>query len=673
VDQLLAARLGPILVFAMTKPRALSLAEEFASRRERTADGAQYVDQLELFSEPSALIRTLGETALRKVAFHTADLTFAERELVERGLVDRLFDVVFATPTLAAGVNFPFQTVLFDAFYRGFIPADPWLPLADFQNMAGRAGRLGLHDKGYAVLLATTEVEFDRARTLVTSHVEPLYSKFLTCSLRKVVLTIIASQVVRTLSELQGFLEDTLWWYQTRERNPKKLADFPSLLTAAVGYLKEHQLLTTQDERVFATRLGVATAASGLLPSTVIDLLAILREHQGAFAPEDNHWITATIHAAVASAEFASNGQRFLPYARSNQPERNASVWIRNQRVFLDIDAVEAMDRVTNATFGLCQWIAGTKERVLRHVMPAITYGQMQQLGDEVAWILDGIARVARVPEAGCQVAVANSLNGLAERLRYGVPSELLDVLRAAYAYAVPGFRRQRAMALLEAGTPLPNDVLRSDREELDKLLESSGRAESLLNALIKYFDAPLEVCKIRHAARAKDLPLDPSLIRSSYDALGTDYENSIQELLTTVQGWQTTKLDKGKRQGFPDILLEFQGTAVLLECKTKQKNTATIGKDDAFAVLTKGSDFKKDHCVTIGKPDFDETSKLKANGSSLITLVRHHDFIEAILRHHAGKVDAATFFAWLVTAGYARLDHLDTLVEATCGKAPKN
>lgn len=662
VTHLLALGRGPILVFTMTKPKAMQLAEQFAERRQRETKGLQYAEQLELFSEPSALVRTLANISEKGVAFHTADLNYSERAVVEVGLTQRLFDVVFATPTLAAGVNFPFQTVVFDSFNRTFLPEKPWLPLSDFRNMAGRAGRLGLHDQGYAVLIARSQVEYYKAAELLTSSVEPLRSVFLKCSLRKVLLTMVAGRVVNRVDELHNFFKETLWWHQTLEDNPEKLERLPGLIDEALAYLETTALVVRESGRVFVTRLGVATAASGLLPSTVISLISLFRQHADSIGNGSNNWVATVIHAVCASDEFGRNGQRNLPFARRNQPESRAWTWLKGLPLIVDPNALENTDKVTNATYGMALWIEGTEERQLRNILPPISYGQMQQLGGETAWILEGILRVARVPDAGIPAKAANSLSELVERLRYGVPITALDVLKAARKFDVPGFGRHRAMTLDAERLSDPNELLKADRSRLLKLLQSAERVERLVTAVTGYFDLPLQESKSRHIKRAQGLELSPDIVKQAYELTGEQYEVPVEALLRVVGEWKVTKLDAGKRQGYPDFLIVFGGTSVLFECKTKAKDTATISKDDAFAVLTKGTDFAKDHSVTLGKPDFDEFSKGKANGSTEITLLRHQDFVEGVLRYKAGKVGAGELFAWLTTPGYAQIETLDML-----------
>ncbi|WP_240538281.1 helicase-related protein [Bradyrhizobium yuanmingense] len=83
------------------------------------------------------------------VAFHNGDLTRDERVAVERGFgrSDGGIHVLVATSTVAAGVNTPASTVIIveTAFPGGGEPT-PYT-VAQFKNMAGRAGRLGYEPK----------------------------------------------------------------------------------------------------------------------------------------------------------------------------------------------------------------------------------------------------------------------------------------------------------------------------------------------------------------------------------------------------------------------------------------------------------------------------------------------------------------------------------------------
>src|SRR6202020_1532252 len=87
----------------------------------------------------------------------------AEREAVERAFrsSEGAIHVLGSTTTLAAGINTPASTVILAE--QEFIGEDgrPFT-VAEYKNMAGRAGRLGYNETGKAIILAETPIE--RAR-----------------------------------------------------------------------------------------------------------------------------------------------------------------------------------------------------------------------------------------------------------------------------------------------------------------------------------------------------------------------------------------------------------------------------------------------------------------------------------------------------------------------------
>ncbi|NQT63584.1 MAG: DEAD/DEAH box helicase [Candidatus Marinimicrobia bacterium] len=79
VNNLLNLKLGPILVFTMTKPRAIELAQGFSGTREKDISAIIVGEQIELFSELTITVGILKETCERRTAFHSGDLSFEER------------------------------------------------------------------------------------------------------------------------------------------------------------------------------------------------------------------------------------------------------------------------------------------------------------------------------------------------------------------------------------------------------------------------------------------------------------------------------------------------------------------------------------------------------------------------------------------------------------------
>jgi len=85
-------------------------------------------------------------------AYHSG-LTNEERKLIEMEFQNQTISAVVATAALAAGVDFPAKQVIFESLAMGI----KVLTVAEFEQMLGRAGRLGKHDVGYAYLLVEPE------------------------------------------------------------------------------------------------------------------------------------------------------------------------------------------------------------------------------------------------------------------------------------------------------------------------------------------------------------------------------------------------------------------------------------------------------------------------------------------------------------------------------------
>jgi helicase len=247
----------------------------------------------------------------------------------------------------------------------------------------------------------------------------------------------------------------------------------------------------------------------------------------------------------------------------------------------------------------------------------------------------------------------------LARRVRWGAPVEALDVLRIANRQNVPGFGRQRVMALIANGLATVMAVITAKKDQLVRLLSSERRADALVAALSDSLDSGSANFERMHLQLGDELGIKEKVLKCN-EALGTEYDDAIYELLKEELNWSVDKLDDGKRQNVPDIQLVLGSTALLIECKTVTKRPPLVAKEEAFAVLQKASDFDQEmKRVTLGKPDFDESSKKKAAASPSIALLRHDVFMEGLMRVLTGRLSAADFVAWLAEPGVTDLHRL--------------
>ncbi len=118
------------------------------------------------------------EPLLRGIASHHAGLLPAWKELVERLFELGLVKIVFATATLAAGINMPARTTVISALSKRTDAGHGMLTPSEFLQIAGRAGRRGKDPVGHVVTLQTPFEGAPEAVYLATSDPEPLMSRF---------------------------------------------------------------------------------------------------------------------------------------------------------------------------------------------------------------------------------------------------------------------------------------------------------------------------------------------------------------------------------------------------------------------------------------------------------------------------------------------------------------
>lgn len=655
VSKLLELGRGPVLVFTESRREATQLAESFSQRRPKQSRGIELSNQLDLFSEPTEASNSLRENAERHVTFHTADLSPQERQVIERGISNGDIDVCFATTTLAAGVNFPFRTILFwKLTYQYGDRTGTRIARWDYRNMSGRAGRLGMHDDGYAVLLPRNQVELEHANQLVLPENDELESKYFSVGLRKTVLALLAAGLATGLDSLMLFFKNTLYWYQTLESNPTKLQALEIKTKEAVEWLLANNLISQEGTEVSVTPFGVVAASTGLLPSTAVEFAKLFSSHGERLEEAFESCIPGLIHAAVTSDEFVGeNRTRYLTFQRA---EYESFSFLGGFDLLVRLDSANL--QVAQCTHAVLLFAQGEQERKIVH-QTNVSSSNLHRLANDVAWVLDGLQKLSCVPEFRCSQNVTNQLAMLSRMVRWGAPAEALDVLRVAQRHQVPGLGRQRAMALVAQGITTLKDVLGSGLEKLSSILRHPARAEALVEAVSSVSGVSEDRYMQAHQRVAKSVGID-EIVANCNSLLGNNYEAAIAALLREEASWIVTEVDDDKRQNEPDLMIQMGELIVIIECKTSQKKVPLIGKEEAWAVLQKAANYDASYKrVTLGKPHFDETCKKKVAAAHDITLIEHTVFIEGVLRVLLGSVSAQDFLKWISEPGLSDLQRL--------------
>ena len=112
------------------------------------------------------------------IASHHAGMVPVFKEVVERCFAEGLVQVVFATETLALGVNMPARSVVIDKLMKYDGQRIAPLSAAQYTQFTGRAGRRGIDEAGWAVALWSPECAFEEVAQLASSRSFELRSAF---------------------------------------------------------------------------------------------------------------------------------------------------------------------------------------------------------------------------------------------------------------------------------------------------------------------------------------------------------------------------------------------------------------------------------------------------------------------------------------------------------------
>lgn len=188
IDALAARDMLPAIYFLFSRNDCQAYAERLAVMRPNLVTPMQ-VDLIEQTIEAVlsgmrpedrdlAQVRTITELARKGIGFHHAGLLPILKQLVEVLFARGLMEVVFATDTLALGINMPARTVVVGRMSKWDGRRRRLLIPNEFQQMAGRAGRRGMDPIGHVVVPYSPWLTFRETLEIATGELHPVQSAF---------------------------------------------------------------------------------------------------------------------------------------------------------------------------------------------------------------------------------------------------------------------------------------------------------------------------------------------------------------------------------------------------------------------------------------------------------------------------------------------------------------
>ncbi|MFB6209717.1 MAG: DEAD/DEAH box helicase [Candidatus Nanohaloarchaea archaeon] len=430
--------------------RCAEVTEPDLSREDRQELEEYSEEILNVLGNPTSQCKRLAENVKKGAAYHHAGLINKQRKLIEEAFMEGLIRTVSATPTLAAGINLPAYRVIMRDLKRYTGQGMDWIPVLEFEQMTGRAGRPKYDDQGEAIAIAKNPgMKEEILERYILGEAEHIQSKLAAEPiLRMHTLSLVASNFCSSFEDLVNFYEKTFYAHQFGD-----MEEVEEKIRSVVQDLIEYEFLT---EDVSATKTGRRVSELYIDPDSANLILESLEKAE----EKDNRPISYLF--------MLSRTTEMQPRPRVKDKE-----WSEIQNAMSDAEKYilesvpnewepryeHFMECMKNAML-LQGWISEVDEERLMDkygVAPGGIRAKMQ----DADWLIYASKELARLKE----YEVETELEKLGIRLKHGIQEELLNLVQ----YDQIG--RVRARKLHDHGIRDRQQIRDSEFEKLKRLI----------------------------------------------------------------------------------------------------------------------------------------------------------------------------------------------------------
>jgi helicase len=493
------------IIFVPSRASAEKTAEDI-SKLTNLSHPEMEKDVLKLSSSPTKQCRRLSQCIKKGIAFHHAGLLQKQKDLIENNFRNGKVKVVCATPTLAAGLSLPAFRVIIKSLKRfsgGW--GMNWIPVLEYLQMAGRAGRPEYESFGEAITVAKDEKNKEEIyENYILGEPEEIYSKLAAEPiLRTYLLSLISSGIIRDKKQMKYFFAKTFWASQFKDfarlelimdKTLNLLSDwkFVNIIDAkndSTGdFISANNLVKTDDSSVKLTPTLIGKRISQLYldPLTARHILDCLEN----FSDEKNNF---------SLLQMISNTLEMRPLLRVKKKEddkiqeelvKNYDVLLMEEPSAYDLEYNDFINSIKTSLF-FNAWIDEKDENYLFENYD-IRPGEIRIKLETADWLLYATTELARIESNHYAV---KELNRLRVRVKHGAKEDLLPLLK------LKGIGRVRARKLIV------NNL--KDLKELKKI-DLTSLSQVLGNAIAEKVKKQLgeEVKEIKKGTRKGQLSM---------------------------------------------------------------------------------------------------------------------------------------------------------------------
>jgi len=444
------------LVFVNAKRSAEKVAEDISKKSPLKSPELNKLSEsiLKVISKPTRQCERLAACVKHGIAFHHAGLHSKQKELVEDAFRSGIVKIICCTPTLAAGVDLPaFRSIIRDVKRFG-MHGMAHIPVLEFLQMAGRAGRPKYDSFGETIVITQTETD----KEYIIEHYlkgipEDIYSKLaVEPVLRTYLLSLITARIISSKASILDFFSRTFWAYQYKD-----LGRMSKIIDRTLKLLIEWGFLQEMEEGFRATAIGKRVAELYLDPLTAFNLLNRLeRATRIKLKPVSFlHAVSNTLEMRpllrVKQKEYEEIQQKYAllePYLLEHEPS------------MFEPEYEDWLDSIKTALM-LEDWIDEKDEEWVLEKYDSRP-GETRSKIDNADWLLYSCHELARLMQ---YQDLLKEITKMRLRLKYGVKEELLPLIR------LEGIGRVRARKLHRSGIKDLGDIRKAPMEKLSDII----------------------------------------------------------------------------------------------------------------------------------------------------------------------------------------------------------
>ncbi|MBI2652195.1 hypothetical protein HYX00_01910, partial [Candidatus Woesearchaeota archaeon] len=455
------------LIFANTKKSAEKTAEEISKKIKSDNESFKKLadEALNALSRPTKQCERLAFCLKKGISFHHAGLTQEQKNIIEENFRNGTIKIICCTPTLAYGVDLPAFRAIIKDLKRYTLHGLTWIPVLDYLQMSGRAGRPNYDKEGQSIAIALTKAEKEKIEERYLNGLpEEIYSKLaVEPVLRTYVLSLIASNFTTAKKQLFDFFDKTFYAHQFKD-----LRRLHATISKVIDMLDEWELIMRsgdefssanelEDEKFKTTLMGKRVAELYIDPLTAYFIITCMRNASDkridafSFLQMISHTLEIRPLLRVGIREYDKMQEAMLEFS---------DFLLENEPSMYEPEYEDFLNSVKTA-FMFNQWVNEQDEEFLLEEYN-IRPGELRAKLEIADWLLYAAEEISRILH---YQSLIKEIVKLRLRLKYGVKEELLPLVR------LENIGRVRARTLFRNRLRDIKDIRNADLATLSQLL----------------------------------------------------------------------------------------------------------------------------------------------------------------------------------------------------------